>query len=149
MAFQKKYWFEYKSLKVGSTETYKVELWQNTDDVLVAEEIRGGQSPFILEMPDIEDKFKVVRGRGCTLTLLSDTDMKFFTGLKHIDPKEFKVIHYIDEVKDWIGYLNADMQSEPYDINFNYLITTTGTDGFSLMDRYRFLQSDEDRKSVV
>lgn len=145
MAFQKKYWFEYKSLKVGSTTTYKVELWQNTEEVLVEEEIKGGQSPFILEMPDIDDKFKVIRGRGCTLTLLSDTDMKFFAGLKHIDPKEFKIIHYIDGVKDWVGYLNADMQSEPYDIDFNYLITTTGTDGFSLMDRYKFLQSDESK----
>lgn len=143
MAYQLKYFLEYKSLKVGSTNTYRLELWQNTDIELTAEEIKGGQSPFILEMPELNHKFQVVRGRGCAISLLSDTDFKFFYGLKHTDPKEFKVIHKIDSVVDWVGYLNSDMQSEPYDRNQNYLISTTGNDGFSLMDRYRFLQSNE------
>jgi len=34
------------------------------------------------------------------------------------------------------------MISEPYDINFNYQVSLTGNDGFSLMDRFSFLQSD-------
>lgn len=143
MAYQLKYFLEYKSLKVGSTNTYRLELWQNTETVLVAEEIKGGRSPFSLEMPMLSHKFQVVRGRGCTINLLSDTDMKFFEGLKHIDPQEFMYIHKVDSVVIGVGYLNSDMYSEPYDQSQNYIISTTGNDGFSLMDRFRFLQSDE------
>lgn len=142
MAYQKKYFIEFKTLK-NNSEVHTLELWQNTTDVLVAEEIKGGQSPFIVELPELSHKFQVVRGTGATIEILSDTDMKFFAGLEHVDFTEFKVIHKIDGVMNWIGYLNADMQSEPYDINFNYLISTTANDGFALLDRYRFLQSDE------
>lgn len=143
MSYQKKYWLDYKSLKVGDTKTYTLELWQNSDSTIIAEEIKGGQSPFILEMPELSHKFQVVRGRGATINLFSNTDMKFFSGLKHIDPKEFLVYHKIDGVTDWVGYLNSDMYSEPYDQSQNYIISTTANDGFSLMDRYRFLQEDE------
>ena len=142
MPYQKKYWLNYKSLKVGDTKTYTLELWQNSAGSIIAEEIKGGQSPFVLEMPELSHKFQVVRGRGCVISLLSDTDMKFFEGLKHIDPQEFKINHKIDGVIDWTGYLNSDMYSEPYDQSTNYIISTTGNDGFSLMDRYRFLQPD-------
>lgn len=142
MSYQKKYWLDYKSLKVGDTKTYTLELWQNSSESLTAEEIKGGQSPFLLEMPTLQHKFQVVRGRGATINLLSDTDMKFFEGLKHINPKEFKVYHKVDGVVNWVGYLNSDMYSEPYDISSNYIISTTANDGFSLMDRYRFLEDD-------
>ena len=143
MAYQLKYFLEYKSLKVGSSDTYRLELWQNTAVELTAEEIKGGRSPFSLEMPQLGHKFQVIRGRGCTINLLSDTDMKFFEGLKHIDPQEFKYIHKLNGSVIGIGYLNSDMYSEPYDQTTNYIISTTGNDGFSLMDRFRFLQSDE------
>lgn len=145
MAYQLKYFLEYKSLKVGSSDTYRLELWQNTAIELTAEEIKGGRSPFSLEMPQLNHKFQVVRGRGCTINLLSDTDMKFFEGLKHIDPQEFKYIHKLNGAAIGLGYLNSDMYSEPYDQTTNYIISTTGNDGFSLMDRFRFLQSDETR----
>lgn len=141
MAYQKKYFVDYKG--IGDSKTYTLELWQNTEIELTTEEIKGGQSPFLLEMPQLNHKFQVVRGRGCIINLLSATDFKFFEGLKHTDPKEFKVIHKIDGSIDWVGYLNSDMFSEPYDVSQNYIISTTANDGFSLMDRYRFLQSDE------
>lgn len=144
MAFQKKYFVEYRTLKQNSV-LHVLEIWQNTTDVLVAEEVKGGQSPFIVELPELSHKFQSVRGTGANITLLSDSDMKFFSGLEHIDPQEFKVLHYVNGVLDWAGYLNSDMQSEPYDINFNYIISTSANDGFSLLDRYRFLQSDESK----
>jgi len=143
MSYQLKYFLEYKSLKVGSSDTYRLELWQNTAIELTAEEIKGGRSPFSLEMPQLGHKFQVIRGRGCTINLLSDTDMKFFEGLKHIDPQEFRYIHKLNGSAIGLGYLNSDMYSEPYDQTTNYIISTTGNDGFSLMDRFRFLQSDE------
>lgn len=139
MAYQKKYYFQFTD---PVNRVHVVELWQNTGATLTAEEIKGGVVPFSVELPELNHKFQVVRGTGATIQLFSDTDMKFYTGLKHVDPTEFMVKHYIDSALNWCGYLNSDMYSEPYDINFNYIITTTANDGFSLMDRFRFIQSD-------
>lgn len=140
MAFQKKYYYQF--VPIDKSETHVVELWQDTVDVLVAEEVTGGVPPFVVELPDLNHKFQVVRGTGCTIKMLSDTDMKFYDGLEHTDPQEFKVYHYIDGVLNWCGYLNSEMYSETYDTDENYIITTTGNDGFSLMDRFRFIQAD-------
>ena len=139
MAYQKKYYFQFTD---PVSRVHVVELWQNTGDTLTAEEIKGSANPFSVELPELNHKFQVVRGTGATIQLFSDTDMKFYTGLKHVDPTEFMVKHYIDSALNWCGYLNSDMYSEPYDINFNYIITTTANDGFALMDRFRFIQSD-------
>lgn len=141
MAYQKKYYFTFKDLSTAE-RVHLIELWQNTAVSLTAEEVRGGMPPFVVEMPELDHKFQVVRGTGCTITLLSDTDMKFFNGLYHVDPQEFIVKHYIDSALNFIGYLNAEMITEPYDIDFNYQLSVTGNDGFSLMDRFAFVQAD-------
>ncbi|MEN6295612.1 MAG: hypothetical protein ABFD61_05740, partial [Chloroherpetonaceae bacterium] len=97
MAYQKKYYFSFKDIRL-TERTHLVELWQNTETVLTAEEIKGHMNPFSVEMPEIDHKFQVVRGRGCQINLLSETDMKFFTGLYHVNPTDFMVKHYIDGV---------------------------------------------------
>lgn len=148
MAYQKKYYFSFKDIRL-TERTHLVELWQNTEDVLVAEEIKGHMNPFSVEMPEIDHKFQVVRGCGCQINLLSETDMKFFTGLYHVNPTDFMVKHYIDSVINFVGYLNAEMMSEPYDIDFNYQVSLTGNDGFSLMDRFSFIQLDESNYTGV
>lgn len=140
MSYQKKYYFQFTYRR---DRIHVVELWQNTEDVITAEEIKSVPPPFNVEMPEITHKFQVVRGAGCQINLLSETDQKFLTGLYHVNPTDFMVKHYIDEVLDWLGYLNAEMMTEPYDINFNYLVSVTGNDGFSLMDRFSFIQSNE------
>jgi len=148
MAYQKKYYFSFKDIRL-TERTHLVELWQNTETVLTAEEIKGHMNPFSVEMPEIDHKFQVVRGCGCQINLLSETDMKFFTGLYHVNPTDFMVKHYIDGVINFYGYLNAEMMSEPYDIDFNYQVSLTGNDGFSLMDRFSFIQLDESNYTGV
>lgn len=148
MAYQKKYYFSFKDIRL-TERTHLVELWQNTETVLTAEEIKGHMNPFSVEMPEIDHKFQVVRGCGCQINLLSETDMKFFTGLYHVNPTDFMVKHYIDSVINFVGYLNAEMMSEPYDIDFNYQVSLTGNDGFSLMDRFSFIQLDESNYTGV
>lgn len=141
MAYQLKYLFQYFPLK--SVLPNIVEIWQNTETVLTQEEITTGESPFVVEMPELDHKFQVVRGNGCTINLISETDMKFFNGLYHVDPQEFMVKKYGQTGNlEFVGYLNAEMVTEPYDINFNYPFSIIGNDGFSLMDRFSFLQSD-------
>lgn len=143
MAYQLKYYFQYYPLR--ATEPNILQLWQNTDEVLVAEEVKTMAQCFMVEMPELDHKFQVVRGRGCTINLLSDTDRKFFTGLYHVNPQEFRIEHYIGEntgLPDFFGYLNAEMVTEEYDKETNYSFSITGNDGFALMDRFSFLQSD-------
>jgi len=140
MSYQKKYYFTF--VKLRTTEIHTVELWQDTGATLTAVEVQGAMSPFVVEMPEIDHKFQVVRGSGCTINLLSKTDGQFFTGLYHVDPQEFLVKHYIGGSLNWVGYLNTEMTDEPYDVDFNYPFTITGNDGFALMDRFSFVQDD-------
>jgi len=137
MAYQKKYYFTYKQLKTN--DTHLVELWQDTVDVLVAEEVTGMESPFITEIPDLDHKFQPVVGQGCEVAMLSETDRKFLTGLYHTDPKEFIVRHYINGSLNYIGYLNSEMYTESYSDQFNYGTSITGNDGLALADRFTFL----------
>lgn len=143
MSWKLKYDFQYYPLWAANPNI--VQIWHNTDSDVVYEAITGHKSPFVLELPEIKHKFQVVRGKGCTVNLLSESDMKFFNSLYHVDPQEFMIKHYRGDKNgdpDFFGYLNAEMMTEPYDFDRNYQVTFTCNDGFSLMDRFSFVQSD-------
>jgi len=140
MAFQEKYYFTFKP--TGIEESHRVEIWQDTVDVLVAEEVTAGDPPFVVELPEVDNKFQSVRGTGCVIRLLSDTNFKFFDGLYTENLQEFKVFHYIDGVLNWCGYLNSEMFAEPYDQETNYIVEFSGNDGLNLAERLFFNESD-------
>lgn len=135
-SYQKKYWYQFTSL---DNKVNVVELWQYTALTLTAEEVYSMGMPFSVQMPDVDHKFQVVRGTGCEINLLSNTDRKFFAGLYHTDMKEFMIKHYIDTVINWVGYLNAELVREGYSEAINYPFQITGNDGFALLDRMHFL----------
>lgn len=147
MAYQKKYYFQF--IKLKTNQVHVVELWQNTEATITAQEVKTTLPPFVVEMPEIDNKFQVVRGTGCQINLLSETNFQFFNGLYHVEPTEFMVKHYIDDSINWLGYLNAEMITEPYDIDFNYQVSITGNDGFSLMDRFSFIQVSEENYTGI
>lgn len=137
--YQKKYYYQFTSLD-GKVNV--VELWWLTATTPTAEEVKGGAMPFSTEMPDLDHKFQVVRGTGCEINLLSPTDRKFFDGLYHTNMKEYMIKHYIDSSINWLGYLNSELVRESYSEAFNYPFQITGNDGFALLDRLQFLQTD-------
>jgi hypothetical protein len=139
MSYQKKYWFQFTSL---DNKVNVVELWQDTATVLTAEEVESMAMPFSVEMPDLDHKFQVVRGTGCEINLLSPTDRKFFDGLYHTQMQEFWIKHWIDDVLNWTGFLNSELVRESYSEVVNYPFQITGNDGFALLDRLQFLQTD-------
>lgn len=141
MAFQEKYYFTFKQMYTDDLN--RVEIWQDTADVLVAEEVLGMASPFVTEIPELDHKFQPVIGQGCEIGLLSETDRKFYNGLYHVDPQEFMVKHYIDGVINYIGYLNSEMYMESYDSVVNYGTYITGNDGLALSDRLTFVDDTE------
>lgn len=137
--YQKKYYTQFTSLD-GKVNI--VELWWLTATTPTAEEVECMGMPFSVEMPDLSHKFQVVRGTGCEINLLSPTDRKFFDGLYHTNMKEYMVKHYIDSNINWLGYLNSELVRESYSEAFNYPFQITGNDGFALLDRLQFLQTD-------
>jgi hypothetical protein len=141
MAYQKKYYFTFK--QIGTDIVNTVEIWQDTAEVLTAEEVIGMTSPFTSELNDLDHKFSPVLGQGCEIGLLSETDRKFFNGLYHVDAQEFMVKHYIGSDLNYIGYLNSEMYIEPYDSSVNYGTSITGNDGLAIADRFTFVQDDE------
>ena len=137
--YQKKYYSTFISID-GKTNV--VEIWQNTTDTITATELIMMAVPFKTIMPAISGKFQPVRGSGCEINYLSRDNMTLFNSLYHADPFEFMVKHYVNGVINWIGYLNSEMQAEPYSFDGNYPVQVLGNDGFALMDRYQFLQSN-------
>jgi len=143
MAFQKKYYYQYTTTSMGgaTAHTNVVEIWEDTASTITAEEITGGDSPFTVELPEIDNKFQVVRGKGCALQMLSDTDMKFYDALYTSDAQGLMVKHYIHSTLDYCGYLNSKIYREPYD-SIKYITSQTGTDGLAITDRLLFVQTD-------
>jgi hypothetical protein len=141
MAYQEKYYFEFVSI---DGKANRVEIWEDTGATITAVEVKSMAMPFSVSMPDLDGKFQVVRGSGCEINLLSETNMQFFTSLYAVNKKAFMVKHYIDTVINWVGYLNTEMNREPYITLTNYPVQFSGNDGFALMDRYQFLQGVSD-----
>lgn len=144
--YQKKYWFDYGTID-GKVNT--VEIWQHTDDTLVAEEVQPMGEPFILEMPQLSHKFQPVRGTGCEINLLSTSDRKFFNGLYHTDMREMMIKHFIDGVLNWVGFANSEMVRESYSEAVNYPFQITGNDGFALLDRLQFVDEAGDHYTGI
>ena len=134
MSFQKKYWYTFKDLK---NIQYTVEIWQDTTDIITAEEIRGDQDPFLIQYSDIS-KLESIRGSGCELNLLSSTDRKFMS-LYTANMMEFQIRVYNGVNLIWLGYLDSELYSEPFNQIKNYPVRFSGTDGFALLERFNYL----------
>ena len=138
--YQLQYFYTFYGL---NKDLNRVELLNNTiSETITAEEVKATSFPFAVEMPAITNKFDPVRGSGCEINLLSPTNMKYFNSLYHVGYKDILIKHYIDDSINWIGYMNSEMFREPYYEMFNYPVQLTGNDGFSLMDRFHFNQSN-------
>lgn len=137
MSLQKKYFYPFQDLKKTN---YTVEIWQETTDIIVAEEISGSLNPFKIEYPNAEI-FEPVKGSGCELNLLSTSDRKFFS-LYTANMLEYQIRFYKSGVLVWCGYLDSELYSEPFNKTTNYTVSFTGSDGFALLERLNYLASD-------
>lgn len=140
MADQLKYYYGYGD---SEGETYKVEIWEDTEDTLVAEELYGsGNDPFLSEWLGVE-LFSPVKGCGFTLNIISETARKYLSLFTN-DMKRFKIKHYQGTTLLQQGYLDSELFNEQFTREFNYPVSFTGNDGMSLLDRLYFLQSSGD-----
>jgi hypothetical protein len=137
MNFQKKYFYTFKDIK---NIQYTVEIWQDTLTAITVEEIRGDVKPFSIEYPST-GIFEPVKGSGCELNLVSTSDRKFFN-LYTADMMEYQIKFYKSGVLIWCGYLDSELYSEPFNESKNYTVTFTGTDGFALLERLNYVNTD-------
>jgi hypothetical protein len=127
---------------------HTVRIYQDTPDTIVSENIWGEVSPFVTSWPEANNKLDPVRGSGCTIRLLSRSNMKFL-GLYTAKIKEYRIEHLIDGQMHWHGWLDSEIYSEPFDALDNYPVEVSGTDGFALLDRMQFLSSLETKLTGI
>ncbi len=137
MSLQEKYFFTFKA--IGETP-HRVEIWHDTTETITAVEVKGDDNPFSVSYPDA-DKFEPVRGSGCTINLVSETNMQFL-GLYTAKMQEYQIRHYISGSLNWVGWLDSEIYSEPFSELNNYTVSFSGTDGFALLDRLNYVSDD-------
>lgn len=135
MNFKKKYYLPFKDLH---NQPYTIEIWEDTDDVITFVEIEGSTPPFCVSFLGIDDKLTPVRGSGCELNLISETDRQFF-GLYTAKIQQFQIRAYRGIDLIWCGYLDTELYSEPFNVNQNYDVTFSGSDGFAILERLNYL----------
>ena len=134
MSLQKKYYYTFKGL---DNTSFLAEIWQETTATITAEEITGDEDPFYIEYPAV-NIFEPVKGSGCTLNLVSTTDRKFLN-LFTANIMEYQIKLYKSGILYWVGYLDSELYSEPFNELTNYTVTFTGSDGFALLERLNYV----------
>lgn len=137
MAFQKKYYYSFGSVFKNA---YTVEIWQNTDATLTAEEIIGSYDPFKVMYP-LAQRFEPVRGSGADINIISTESMKF-VNLYTADKFEYQVKLLSGATLLWVGYLDTELYSEPFNEKNNYTVSLTANDGLALLERMEYLQTN-------
>lgn len=90
-----------------------------------------------------KDILNPVKGDGCVINLMSQTDRQFI-GLFTADMDQYRIEHRVATVLTWFGYLNTEMYRESYSEVQNYYVELSGNNGFALLDRYKFLDGSGD-----
>lgn len=150
MALQRKYYYTFKDINDLS---YLTEIWQNTTVTITEELIRADESPFKVIYPEVSNKFEPVRGSGCSIILLSESNMKF-TDLYTADFQEYQIRLYLGTNPYtnnliWCGYLDSELYTEPFAELNNYPVSLTGNDGFGILDRLSYVNDDNSNYSGI
>lgn len=107
-------------------------------------EVKGGSSPFVrsLGQTSINNKFDPLRPTYSTITLISDTDLKYI-GLFSQDDRKYLVNYYkpLGTLK-WRGYVSPSVFSEPYTQAPPYITSITCTDNLNQLESLEFLDKD-------
>lgn len=139
MAYQKKYYYNFYGL--NNLTGYTTEIWQNTTDTITAIQIIGDNKPFKVTYSKSKNKFETILGSGCDLDLVSEY-ASMFLNLYTSDMMEYQIRFYHGSNLIWIGYLNSELYSEPFNQTKNYTVSLTGNDGLALLERIDYLQSN-------
>lgn len=131
----------YADYKSRSNNNCRLEVWQDTSNNLTPVEILAASSPIQIKYPDIDHKFEVIRSSGVEVNLLSRNNYQLL-GMYTARIKEFKIVHKVNGLEVWSGYLNTENYSEPFESTENYDVSFTANDGFKVLERIKYFQTN-------
>jgi hypothetical protein len=142
MTWTKKYFYTFKSL---NNDSYEIQILHT--GVSGATQITSDQVPFVVDYPESK-KFEAVRGSGCDMNLISETDRQFI-GLysNEIQKYQIRLIKNSSQYPSWLGYLDSETYTEDFGSLKNYPVKFTGTDGFALLNRLLFVDGSGNKYS--
>ena len=123
----------YADYKSRGNKNCRLEVWQDTSNDITPVEILAASSPMQIKYPDIEHKFEVIRSSGVEVNLLSRNNYQLL-GMYTARIKEFKIVHKVNGLEVWSGYLNTENYSEPFESTENYDVSFTANDGFKVFE---------------
>ena len=136
--FKKKYYYDFKSV---DKKSHTVEIWQDISTGISSTKVIGATDPFVVTLSGIENKFQPVRGTGADLGLFATSSMQYMD-LYTANMMEYQVRHYIDSQLNWSGFLDSELFTSDFSRQKNYSVNITANDGFGLLDRLYYVQSD-------
>lgn len=137
--YKEKYYFTFVGLDGAE---YRCEIYEKRIGEIVAIEIRAGVDPFVITYPQFS-LFEPVRGSGCKINLLSETDRQFYE-LYTPNFLKYQIKFKKNGTVHWCGFLDSELYSEPFNIIDNYIVSFTGTDGLALLDRLYYVTDEGD-----
>lgn len=138
MAYEQKYYYTFYGL---NGVEYTVSIDEDTAGSITPVEVRGNVSPFTVEYPELQNKYAPVFSSGCTINLLSAFDRQFFD-LFTAEMQQYRIRLLVAGAVKWIGLLDTEIYHEDFSSVDNYPISFTGNDGFNILDRILFVDSD-------
>jgi hypothetical protein len=139
--FQKKYYFNFYDLNQNN---FIVEIWQDTQSVITATQIRGDVQSFSVNYPRIQSKLTPIHNSGADINLISVGNFDFLN-LYTSNMQEYQIRCYKAAQLVWCGYLNSELYTEPFDQLTNYSVNFTCNDGFSLLERLNFVDASKNQ----
>lgn len=131
MSYKLRYTGEWKDLK---NNTNKLFIYRDTDLTITSDEIKIVS--FEIDYPNI-DYFKdeSLFGCGANITLISENRLKFINELYTIKKQELKVIHTINDVINFVGWVDTEQYEDEFSNIINYPISISANNGFTVLER--------------
>lgn len=138
-SYQEKYYFFFKDIN-NNQFTIRIHQLAN-DGTISTQQVTAGNNPFTVMLPSISNKFQSVRGTGCTINLLSQSNMQFLD-LFTANMLEYKITAYKNGSLFWTGFLDSELYTEPFNELTNYEVSVSGSDGFAILSRMKYLDTN-------
>ncbi|TLX78402.1 hypothetical protein E9993_01605 [Labilibacter sediminis] len=110
-------------------------------------EVRGINNSFEIEYPEINIVTDGIMSCGATLSFFYKGEEGVLSTLFTPEMNRYKVMHYIDGQKNFIGYLNTELYDEDFSTSTTEIgvgVQVTANNGFSNLERVKFIDDNND-----
>lgn len=149
-SYQEKYFFFFRDT---NNIEFTVQIHKLADNgTVTTSKVVPASNPFTVTLPSLNNKLQSVRGTGCQINLISETNMQFID-LYTANIFEYQIRVYKGSALPtnlvWLGYLDSELYTEPFNELTNYEVSFSGSDGFALLDRMTYLNAAGDKYTGI